>query len=336
MSRWLPAPEITKPLLLFLLTALSTTATGAMTAHHGPILPLRDGLSFSVPLLAILLCHEFGHYFAAKLHGVPASLPYFIPLPPGLGLFGTMGAVIGQAGTTDRRKLIDIGAAGPLAGLVVAIPVLAYGLTLSEVKPVVGIGMQEGNSLLYAGLKYLAKGTLLPSGGRDVDLHPTAWAGWAGLYVTMINLLPIGQLDGGHIASAYFGNRYRRIGRIFHQALPWLAVAAFGYVYRAVQREALGRTLPDDMTTFGIAIQAALPWLVWFILLWGLGRLVRGLDHPSVDDQTPLPASRTALFWVVAVMFALIFMPVPLRVTVGAPDAPAEATPATAAPGVPR
>jgi membrane-associated protease RseP (regulator of RpoE activity) len=312
--------SIARPLGLFILTVISTTVTGALFAHQGASLfPLTDGFSYSVPLLAILLCHEFGHYFAARLHGVPASLPYFIPLPPGIGLFGTMGAVIAQDGTTDRRKLIDIGAAGPLAGLVVAIPVLAYGLTLSEVKPLVGLGQQEGNSILYLGLKYLLKGTFLPSGGMDVILHPTAWAGWAGLFVTMFNLLPIGQLDGGHIATAYFGNAYRSRARIVHMALPWLGLVAFGWVFRLVQTEALGQILPDGLTPFEIAINAAFLWLGGFGLLWLLGRLAGGLDHPPVDDHVPLPKSRRGLFWVVAVVFALIFMPVPLRISVGAP-----------------
>jgi membrane-associated protease RseP (regulator of RpoE activity) len=325
--------EVRTPLLLFVATAFSTTLTGALLAHNGNHLwPLSDGLSFSVPLLAILLCHEFGHYFAARLHKVPASLPYFIPLPPGIGLFGTMGAVITQgAGTTDRRKLIDIGAAGPLAGLLVAIPVLAYGLSLSEVTRTTTGGLQEGNSILYAALKYFAKGTFLPSREHDVHLHPTAFAGWAGLFVTMLNLIPIGQLDGGHIATAYFGNRYRRAARVAHMALPWLALVAFGWVYRLA-----ASTLPpvgEEDTPFGIAFNAALPWLVWFVLLWGLGRLARGFDHPPVDDLTPLPRSRGALFWVVAVTFVLIFMPVPVRMTVGAappPDPAAAAAPSGA------
>ncbi|HEY0705337.1 MAG TPA: site-2 protease family protein [Polyangia bacterium] len=328
--------EFGKPILLFLITVATTTATGALFVHPDSFFPLTDGLSFSVPLLAILLCHEFGHYFAARHHGVPASLPYFIPLPPGLGLFGTMGAVISQEGTTDRRKLIDIGAAGPLAGLVVAIPVLIYGLTLSEVKPLVGLGQQEGNSLLYAGLKYLTKGAFLPSDGRDVMLHPTAFAGWAGLFVTMLNLLPIGQLDGGHVATAFFGNRYRRAARIVHQALPWLSLIAFGWIYRKLQLQS--GPLPENASALEIAILSALPWMVWFVLLWVLGRLARGLDHPPVDDHTPLPRSRTALFWVVAVVFALIFMPVPFGTSVGAPvpqsalTTPAAATAMTVVP----
>jgi membrane-associated protease RseP (regulator of RpoE activity) len=312
-----PAPRSWMQAALFLATVLTTTVTGALFIHPGSIWPIADGLSYSVPLMAILVCHELGHYFAARLHGVRASLPYFIPLPPGLGLFGTMGAVISQAGTTDRRKLIDIGAAGPLAGLAVAIPVLAYGLTLSDVRPLQGVGLQEGNSLLYAVLKYVTKGAWLPTGGRDVILHPTAWAGWAGLLVTMLNLLPVGQLDGGHIATAYFGNRYARVARIVHQGLPWLSLLAFGWVYRLVQREALGQELPPGLTPLKIAVYASLSWLVWYMLLWVVGRASRGFDHPLVDDDQGLPRSRSTLFWVVAIAFALIFMPVPLRWSIG-------------------
>jgi membrane-associated protease RseP (regulator of RpoE activity) len=174
--------------LLFAATLLTTTAQGAIYVHGDGMFPIGDGLPYSLPLMAILVCHELGHYFAARAHGVRASLPYFVPLPPGVGMLGTMGAVILQGGTTDRRKLIDIGAAGPLAGLAVAIPVLIVGLSLSEVRPLVGLGMQEGNSILYALLKFAVKGEWLPGGGRDVMLHPTAWAGWAGLLVTMLNL----------------------------------------------------------------------------------------------------------------------------------------------------
>ncbi|HXI59586.1 MAG TPA: site-2 protease family protein, partial [Polyangia bacterium] len=223
---------------LFLATFLTTTAAGALYVHGQNIRPIADGLPYSVPLLMILVCHEFGHYFTARAHGVDASLPFFIPLPPGLGL-GTMGAVIGMRNvTSDRRKLIDIGAAGPLCGLAVAIPVILYGLSLSKVGPAVPHSLQEGNSLLYAVLKFISKGAWLPGNNQDVFMHPTAWAGWAGLLVTMINLLPIGQLDGGHIATAYFGNNYRRFARILHRLLPVGAVAIFAWVYLTVKREA--------------------------------------------------------------------------------------------------
>jgi membrane-associated protease RseP (regulator of RpoE activity) len=305
---------------LFLATFLTTTAAGAMYVHQGPMIPIRDGLLYSVPLLAILVCHEFGHYFAARAHGVDASLPYFIPLPPGLSLLGTMGAVIGMREvTSDRKKLIDIGAAGPLAGLVVAIPVIIYGLALSKVRIVTGkidapggisLVTQEGNSLLYALLKHGVTGEWLPQGRRDVSLHPTAWAGWAGLLVTMINLLPVGQLDGGHIASAYFGNRYSRFARALHRLLPLMAIGVFAWVMYVVHGEAGARW--DVQLGANIAMGAGLFWMVWYVVLTILGRLSGGLEHPPVDDK-PLPVSRRVLFWLVVVVFVAIFMPVPLR-----------------------
>jgi membrane-associated protease RseP (regulator of RpoE activity) len=265
--------------------------------------------------LLILVCHELGHYFVARAHGVDASLPYFIPLPPWLGL-GTMGAVIGMRDVTaDRKKLIDIGAAGPLCGIAVAIPVILYGLSLSTVTTITGDSVQEGNSILYALLKLAAKGEWLPRGHRDVALHPTAWAGWAGLLVTMINLLPVGQLDGGHVATAYFGNRYARFARAVHRILPLMALGVFAWVLHLVRREAGDRW--DRGVGISIAGNAALFWLVWYVFLSILGRFSGGrLDHPPVEER-PLPRSRRVLFWLVALVFVLIFMPVPLRVTLG-------------------
>jgi membrane-associated protease RseP (regulator of RpoE activity) len=301
---------------LFLATFLTTTAAGAIYVHgQDRVIPIGDGLPYSVPLLLILVCHELGHYFTARAHGVDASLPYFIPLPPWLGL-GTMGAVIGMREvTSDRKKLIDIGAAGPLCGIVVAIPVILYGLYLSRVGRIPTDGLQEGNSLLYAVLKRVSKGEWLPYAHRDVALHPTAWAGWAGLLVTMINLLPVGQLDGGHIATAYFGNGYQRFARWVHRGLPVMAMGVFAWVMHLVRGEAGDRW--DWRLGTAIAGNAALFWLVWFALLSILGRFSGGrVDHPPVEDQ-PLPASRKALFWLVVVVFVTIFMPVPLRVALG-------------------
>ncbi len=309
-------------LILFLATCFTTTATGALALHQESMFPLSDGLAYSVPLMAILLCHEFGHYFVARIHGVPASLPFFVPLPPGFGILGTMGAVILQGGTADRKKLFDIGVAGPLAGLAVAIPALVYGLTLSDVKPLMGIGQQEGNSILYALLKFTLKGQWLPGNGHDVILHPTAFAGWAGLLVTMLNLMPIGQLDGGHAAAAYFGNRYESAARILHRTLPALAVSVFAWVFVLISRDLGGRELPDGLSEVAIAVGPGLMWLTWFVLLWFLKRAAQGRYHPLVDDQ-PLPTNRAVMFWVVAIIFVLIFMPIPMRFSVGA-DLPIE------------
>jgi membrane-associated protease RseP (regulator of RpoE activity) len=311
---------------LLLATFLTTTATGAIAAHGElRIAPIADGLSYSVPLMLILLCHELGHYIVARLHGVEASLPYFIPLPPGLG-FGTLGAVINMRSvTSDRKKLIDIGAAGPLAGLAVAIPVVLWGLAHSPVKPLAG-GEMEGNSLLYAILKYLTKGEWLPGGGHDVILHPTALAGWAGLLVTMINLLPIGQLDGGHVATAYFGNRYNRFALVLQRLLPVAAIGVFAWVLRTVRREAAAGW--SWAIVVNIAIGAAVPWLIWYLLVSVVQRASGGANHPPVDEDRPLPRSRRALFWLMVIVFVAIFMPVPLRETLaGAPPPAPPASP---------
>lgn len=326
----------TSPLVnaaLFLLTVITTTATGALQVHaSGEIAPISDGLVFSVPLLLILLCHEFGHYIAARVHGVPASLPYFVPLPPWFG-FGTLGAVIKMPGSpTDRRKLIDIGAAGPLAGLVVAIPVLLYGLSQSPITPMTAAGLQEGNSLLYLGLKYLVTGRWLPDGRYDVSLHPTALAGWAGLLVTMLNLLPFGQLDGGHVMVARFGNRYPRVAARLHKLLLILAAGVFLFTYLVVlqaqqegraPREPTGEPLP----VWFVALQACLPWLIWFFIVRLLRRVGGGQEHPPVDDE-PLGRGRRLLFALVFLVFVSIFMPVPMRVSMGA-------APGTSAPAAP-
>jgi membrane-associated protease RseP (regulator of RpoE activity) len=297
---------------LFLTTLITTTVQGAIAQHaDGAMFPLTDGLSFSLPLMAILFCHEMGHYIAARIHRVPASLPYFVPLPPGIGLFGTMGAVILQSRTSDRRKLIDIGAAGPLAGLVVAIPVLAYGLHLSPVGPMAG-GLQEGNSLLYAVLKRLVCGMWLPAHGIDVNLHPVAFAGWAGLFVTMLNLIPISQLDGGHVAIAFFGNAYGRASQFLRRMLLPLAIGVTTAVYLSTSRDLLRAGITDTHAAWYVATIAGAQWLVWYVLLGLLRRLAGGIDHPPVDDR-PLPQSRALLFWAVVVSFVLIFMPVPMR-----------------------
>jgi len=298
---------------LFLATFLTTTMTGAIYVHKGlSIGPMADGLTYSLPLMLILLCHELGHYVVARRYGVDASLPYFIPFPLGLG---TLGAVIGmRQSTTDRKQLIDVGAAGPLAGLIVAIPFLIVGLMRSQVGPIVGAGEQtvtmEGNSILYALAKFFVKGAWLPGGGIDVHLHPMAMAAWAGLFVTMINLLPIGQLDGGHIATAYFGNRYNAFAERLRRLLPVGALAAFLWVLYVGKQEA-GAAWRFG-TGASIAMAAATPWLVWFLLIGLMRQLTGGVNHPQVDDQ-PLAPSRRALFWLMVIVFVGVFMPVPFR-----------------------
>lgn len=297
-----------------MLAALSVLHTGAAMrlaelhpegapAFEVAHLPL--GASYAAALLGILLTHEFGHYFAARLRRVPASLPYFLPMP--LSPFGTWGAIIGMPERiTSRRALLEIGAAGPLAGLAVALPLLVYGLSLSPVKPLEPGSLMEGQCLLYLLVKRLVVGPI--PAGYDVFLHPVAFAGWAGLFVTMINLLPYGQLDGGHIAYALLGPRQNRIGRWVRWAtLPVflfnLASQLAPLARRGFEREAVSLALSNSAF-----------WLVWFGMLTLMAR-VSGPDHPPTDPGEELGPARTAIAVLCLVLFVLLFMPAPLVVS---------------------
>lgn len=309
----LPA-RVRTHLLLFALTVFSVFYAGAsMDALGEERFFLRDllnpsflarGASFAVPLIAILLTHEFGHFFAARYHRVPASLPYFIPAP-GLGP-GTFGAVISMRGAIrSRNALLDIGASGPIAGMLVALPVLAWGLAHSSVSENPASGyMQEGQSLLYVWLKQAVVGPI-PQ-GFDVWLHPTAFAGWYGLLLTMINLLPWGQLDGGHIAYALLGDRHHAIARRFRVGLLFL----FAYnVISAVGPILLGRSNRDLIA----ALVSSLFWLLWFLVLGLLSRVSGGAEHPPCDAGE-LSGARRAVGWFCMALFVLLFMPTPMAI----------------------
>jgi membrane-associated protease RseP (regulator of RpoE activity) len=257
----------------------------------------------AVSLLGILLVHELGHYIAARLHRVPASPPYFLPLPM-LGFFGTLGAVITMDGRIRSRKaLLDIGAAGPIAGMVVALPVLAWGLSLSDVAPVGEHYMQEGQSILYWLMKRLVLGPI-PT-GQDVQLHPMAFAGWGGMMLTMINLLPWGQLDGGHIAFALFGNEQNRIA-------PWIRrgmLLAFAYnLCVFVVPMALGRSTQG----WDAALTSSTFWLVWYGITAIMSR-VAGPDHPPFEPE-PLGRGRQLVAVGCLLLFVLLFLPTPVSV----------------------
>ncbi len=285
--------------VLFVLTVVSVLFTGATaTGFEGKTLSdfvaygfthLQQGLPAAVALLTPLLAHEFGHYLTARHFGLPATLPYFIPLPFPLSPLGTMGAVIRMKGPMlNRKTLLAVGAAGPLAGFIVAMPFLIWGLSRSLVTsfdPATGLGIPasgillEGNSVLYAGLKFLMFGQFLPGGGNDVSLDPIAFSAWAALLVTAINLIPAGQLDGGHIAYALLGDKAR-----------WLTWAM------------LALTL-----IMGFFWQG---WWLWSLLIWFFGQ-----QHAApLDDITPLTARQRLLAVVTLIIFVLTFIPVPLRI----------------------
>ncbi len=252
--------------LLFALTCVTTTLMG--------------GPAYAAVLMTILLCHEMGHYLQARRYRVPATLPYFIPLP--LPPFGTMGAVIRMNNVgADRRELFDIGVTGPLAGLVVAIPATLWGLAHSQVVRTAAVrdsSIRLGDSLLFSGLSHLMVGPV--PAGSDLMLHPVAFAGWAGLFVTALNLLPIGQLDGGHVTYALLGKRSHLLG----------IAAAFGFLL--------------------IAVLVNPAWSLMVILVF-----VIGLRHPPTADDTA--ALGRARFWLgvaAMVFFVLSFTPDPLRI----------------------
>jgi membrane-associated protease RseP (regulator of RpoE activity) len=306
-------------LVLFVLTAVSVFHMGASQIAFdenrsffadliNPTFLLR-GASFAIPLLAILLTHEFGHFFAARWHGVPASLPYFIPAP-GLGA-GTFGAVISmRERIRSRSALLDIGASGPLAGLLVALPALAWGIAHSEIIPIEPNGSgdmviyQEGQSLLYLLLKRLVIGEI--PAGYDVLLHPTAHAGWYGLLLTMLNLLPWGQLDGGHVAYALFGERHHALARWFRHGLLGLFVLNLGVSLFPI-------VFGQSARHVEFALVSSAFWLIWYLVLGALARVAGGAEHPPCDPSELSPA-RHAVGWVCLVLFVLLFMPTPMAV----------------------
>ncbi|MEZ4314629.1 MAG: site-2 protease family protein, partial [Polyangiaceae bacterium] len=307
----LPPLKWRKNVVLFLLTTLSVFVNGAMYETKGlrlndPIGLLRalpSGWKFAVPLMSILLVHELGHFFAARYHRVPASLPFFIPLPL-VSPFGTMGAVIGMRGRIrSRNALLDIGAAGPLAGLVVAIPVIVIGLMTSKVSVPEPDSWQEGQSLLYLLLKRVVIGEIPVD--RDVMLNSVAFAGWSGLFVTALNLLPVGQLDGGHVAYALFGPTQNRVARVVH----WSLLLVFAYNIVRFMAPVWRTSRWDDA---GQAVSNSMFWLMWFGLLFLLGRL-GGRNHPPTDPGE-LSAGRKVIAVITLILFLLLFMPTPLAV----------------------
>ncbi len=292
--------------LLFALTVLTTTLAGAFTSFTyynvgfdtsqiteaqfylrllAPSSLLAGFLSFALPLMLILTVHEFGHYILARRHGMEASLPFFIPVPPGIGLnIGTFGAFIAMREPMPNRKaLFDVGAAGPIAGFFVAVPVLLIGFTLMALNPVIAPPVDEGT--LYIGTPLLYNLLSAPFGlSENLLTHPTAFAGWVGLFVTAINLLPAGQLDGGHIASAMFGERAR--------------YASYGAVFAL---------LALDLAPL-LGFPGYQGWL-FFALLIGL----LGVRHPpTLDGVSELDSKRRLIGWLTFGMGALCFTLVPI------------------------
>jgi membrane-associated protease RseP (regulator of RpoE activity) len=315
----LPAPTPSNPmwnLVLAILTILSVILTGALISINSiPSDPVQaiaiiftNGWPFALSLMGILAAHEFGHYLAGRYHGVHVTLPYFIPFP--FSQIGTLGAFINMKELPRNRKiLLDIGVAGPLGGMIVAIPVLLYGLSISRLDPLPAIRTAtslvqlEGNSIAYLLAKLAIFGQLLPApasyagmspllywlgffftgypkplGGLDVNISPVAWAGWIGLLVTAMNLIPAGQLDGGHMMYVLLG------------------------------RKAAGRTFPFVLGALVLLGLVWNGWWLWAALIFFLGRRYA----EPLDQITPLDTPRKLLAILALILFLVTFSPVPL------------------------
>jgi membrane-associated protease RseP (regulator of RpoE activity) len=287
-------PRYGLALFLFALTFFCTTTLGPlMLLETGLDIPwlspanilrvwrstelLRMGLAFSIPALTILFAHEMGHYLACRRYRIPCTLPYFLPVPINFGTFGAFIKI--TAPIQSKRQLFDVGVAGPIAGFVTLLPFLAYGIAKSEVVPAStapGETLVLGPSLAIDLAIRIFHGGM--GDGTTLNLHPVALAAWLGLFATALNLLPLGQLDGGHILYAATGRLQRRL------ALPlWLVLALLGFLWPG--------------------------WWLWCVVV-----LLIGLYHPPVyDESEPLGAKRRLVAWVALLIFVLSFIPVPLR-----------------------
>ncbi len=298
-SLWRPSPEAYFLCgLLFLMTCVSTFLVGIgsggadQRALTWPV--IVDGLSYSCPLMLILLCHEMGHYLQARRHGVPATLPFFIPTPPWFGLFGTMGAVIVQAGgVANRRSLFDIAVSGPIAGFVIALPVTWYGVQHSVIKeipapPPGGVQITFGDPLILKAMVWAKHGVLPPK--HDVIAGPLFFAGWVGLFLTGLNLMPVGQLDGGHVLYTLLGKRAHTVALV-----AWTGLIAY--------------MLYEQYWAYALFV--------------GLLALM-GLRHPpTTNDAMPLGTGRTIVGWLTMGLLLICFIPQPVQLRFG-PDLPAE------------
>ncbi len=298
-------PRYGLALLLFALTFFCATTLGPvmvqisrtdMLALLGPVLTrelvsqvwqdpalLRIGLAFSIPALIILLAHELGHYVACRYYRLPCTLPYFLPVPFNFGTFGAFIKI--KAPISGKRQLFDVGVAGPIAGFIALLPFLLYGIAEShpaalsaarDLEDATAMILLPGRCLAVDLATWLFHGRLEP--GMVLDLHPMALAAWLGLLATAINLLPLGQLDGGHILYAATGRLQRRL------AFPlWLLLGLMGLYWKG--------------------------WLLWCVIV-----MLIGLYHPPVHDESePLDSRRRVLAWLAVALFFLSFMPVPLQ-----------------------
>ncbi len=319
-----------KHTVLFLLTLLTTMAAGMVWQNELDFANIGVGLPYALSLLFILSCHEFGHFFAARFHGVAVTLPYYIPVPPIAGMvnFGTLGAVIRtREAIPSHKALFDIGIAGPIAGFVASLLVLAWGFThlpgtdfLLAIHPDYDFTSQAlqqgepigtltfGSTILYS----LFQGIFAPAGEfippmTEMYHYPFLVTGWFGLLVTALNLLPAGQLDGGHIAYAMFGARHRLLARVTVAVL--IISGACGMLPSVLDLLGYGSTAVMLLQEFPGYFSYFWPgWLFWALILL----FVVKVDHPPVGTDEPLDRRRMLLGWGAWVMLLLCISPAPL------------------------
>ena len=292
-------------IVLFVLTVFTTFATGL--SFGGTVL---SALAFSGALLFILGSHEMGHYFYGRKYGVDITPPYFIPAPPIISPIGTFGAFIKiKSPISTRKALFDIGIAGPLAGILASIPVLIIGIKLSTIVDIAGSageqGLTLGSPLIFSFFSGIFIGKI-PE-GKDLFLHPVAFAGWVGLFVTALNLIPSGQLDGGHIVYSLFSKKTHRIVSIAMIALLIIFGIGTESLFLLYHRlagsgagELLGR-LPQFEGWPG--------WILWAVLL-----TLMGTKHPpTIHDEGELDTGRKLLGFIALLIFIGCISPVPIK-----------------------
>ncbi len=300
--------------VLFIATFFTTTVAGVAWLNHDPF-DLNNfflGLPYSLALLFILTSHEFGHYFAARYHKVETTLPFYIPSPsfPGFLSFGTFGAVIRtKSRIPTKHAMFDIGVAGPLAGFVATLLILTYGFThlpdknfilqihpdyFLPVQETQGVSLSFGTSILYQLLSLLftdPTSQFVPP-MSEMYHYPFLCAGWFGLFVTAMNLIPVGQLDGGHLSYTMFGEKHKIISRV-----AWGMIFLFGLV--------------GFLPSLGINIY--LGWTGW--IFWALVLLfIVKLEHPPVQDEFPLDSTRMKIGWLTYGILFLSFAPMPFSI----------------------
>jgi membrane-associated protease RseP (regulator of RpoE activity) len=320
---------------LFLITFFTTTLAGVQWSNRDPfeLTNFQYGLSYALAILFVLASHEFGHYFAARYHRVNATLPYFIPFPPVPFLinFGTLGAVIRTKSVVpSRRVMFDIGVAGPLAGFVACLILLVYGFsnlpgpefilsihpnfdfTLNSDPTVEGLPLEFGDTLLFAVLRNLLtdSATQFVPPMTEIYHYPFLCVGWFGLFVTAMNLIPIGQFDGGHIIYTMFGERHRAIARgafivLLVLGLPSVLDAFLRVLLQYFTGESVSQVIPFAQYSWS-------GWFLWAMISYYFVKLY----HPPAPDETPLDETRMLLGWTAFLILVLCFSFAPFTIPI--------------------